>query len=564
MLHGEKMNEFEKTGLRAEILEAIGLLGFEKPTPVQAKVIPFVLESTQDLVALAQTGTGKTAAFGLPILSLIEKMPQAQALILAPTRELCIQITKDMKNFALNRKSINIVPVYGGAPVDTQIREIKRGADIVVGTPGRLNDLLRRKILNITAIRWLVLDEADEMLSMGFREELESILSTTPETKQVLLFSATMPESLKDNFMKDPQEFVLGERNTGNINIEHLVYKVKSPNRYLALKRIVDNNPDMYGIIFCRTRNETKEVAEKLIKDGYNSDALHGELTQSQRDNVMKLFRQRHLKMLIATDVAARGLDVNDLTHVINFNLPDDAEVYTHRSGRTGRAGKMGVSIAIINTREQRKIDEIERRMKVSFKKSLVPGGKEICQTRLFELIKRVEDVELKEGELKSFIDPILDQLSKFERDELIKRFVSVEFNRFLDYYKDAVDINIKDGKDTKHGNSVSKNRNSHNERTLRRKNHQSKKDEYIRLSMNAGRNDGLGVVEVITLVKKTTGNRNIKLGVIDLNNQSCFFEVMEKDRNKVIESFKNHKFKNRKLKVSTADTKQERKKYKK
>ena len=571
------MMTFDTMGLGPHILDAIENLGFATPTPVQEKVIPFVLQNQRDLIALAQTGTGKTAAFGLPILEQVSDKKNVQALILAPTRELCIQISKDMLSFARFKPEINIVPVYGGEKIELQINKLKRGAQIVVGTPGRLNDMLRRKYLDGSSIKWLVLDEADEMLTMGCREELESILMTTPDTKQTLLFSATMPDSLKDNFMKNPEEIVIGKRNAGNTNIEHRVYMVKSPDRYLALKRVVDNSPDIYGIVFCRTRNETKEISDKLIKDGYSCDALHGELTQAQRDHVMKRFREKHLRLLIATDVAARGLDVNDLTHVINYNLPDDVEVYTHRSGRTGRAGKTGISAVIVNTREQRKIEQIERTMKIHFERALVPGGREICETRLFDLISRVEEVKLKEEQINSFIEPIIEKLSVFERDELIKRFVSVEFNTFLEYYKNAKDINAKStGNSRDRGSGFGRrdsssrfssdkrrtgpgrSRNARSEGSANSRPPYEKKrkpdESYSRMYMNAGRKDGIGVVDLISLLKEKTRVRNIEVGKVDIMDKLTFFEVLKKDEKLVVSSMKNTVLGSRAVRVEPAD----------
>src|SRR6056297_2425579 len=441
------MTLFNEMGLNPEIQLAIEEIGFEQPTPIQEKVVPFLMNDKQDLVALAQTGTGKTAAFGLPILQQIDTTKKAtQTLILSPTRELAMQIANDLENYAKHLTKINIAVVYGGADIKKQINQLERGAQIVVGTPGRTLDLLKRKKLKVNEIRWLVLDEADEMLSMGFKDDLDAILETSPASKQTLLFSATMPKeivTIAGKYMEDPLEIAVGKNNTGAENVEHHYYLIHARDRYIALKRIADMNPHIYGIIFCRTRAETKEVADKLMRDGYNADALHGDLSQAQRDHVMARFRNKHLQMLVATDVAARGLDVTDLTHVINYNLPDDPEVYIHRSGRTGRAGKRGISVTLIHLREQGKLRQVEKKVNKKFIKKPVPLGKEICAKQLFNLIDGVEKAEVNEARIEAFMPVIYKKLAWLEREDLIKHFVSVEFNRFLGYYEDAPDINV-------------------------------------------------------------------------------------------------------------------------
>lgn len=444
----KRKSSFLNFSLKKEILKAIKDLNFIKPTPIQEQIIPFLIKSKQDLIGTAQTGTGKTAAFGLPSLSLtsLENL-KTQTLILCPTRELCIQITKDFKNYSKYIKGINIVPVYGGVKIETQIRGLKKGAQIVVGTPGRTKDLIRRKKLSIEFIDRVILDEADEMLSMGFKEDLEFILSKTPKGKQTLLFSATMTKKVKEvtkKYMNNTKEVSVTKQNIASENVKHVNYIVQARDRYEVIKRVSDMNPDIYGIVFCRTRRETKDVANKLINDNYNADTLHGDLSQSQRDDVMNRFRKRQIQILVATDVAARGLDVNDLTHIINFNLPDDYETYIHRSGRTGRAGKVGTSIVIIHGRETRKLKEIQKKHGIRFKKELVPNGQDICKKRLYTLIDKIEKIDVNEKQIEPFLPYIFKKLGWLDREALIKHFVSTEFNRYLSYYKNSKDINFQ------------------------------------------------------------------------------------------------------------------------
>ncbi|RLD83641.1 MAG: ATP-dependent helicase, partial [Bacteroidetes bacterium] len=446
------MITFKETELNPEILKALDELGFVNPTPIQEKTIPHLLSSERDLVGFAQTGTGKTAAFGLPIIHQIDtKSKNVQAIILSPTRELCVQIAQDITNYAKYTKGLNVVAVYGGTSIDTQIRSLKKGAQIVVGTPGRTLDLIKRKKLKLSTVEYLVLDEADEMLTMGFKDDLDAILEGTPAEKQTLLFSATMPKEIANiakKYMKDSVEISAGKKNIGAENVNHIYYMVNARDRYLALKRIADINPKIYGIVFCRTRRETKEVAEKLMGDGYNADALHGDLSQAQRDYVMSRFRTKKLQLLVATDVAARGLDVTDLTHIINYNLPDDLEVYIHRSGRTGRAGKKGISISIIHSRETGKIRMIQKKVGKTFEHIPVPSGKEICGKQLYNLIDKVEKIEVDESQIEQFLPEIYKKLDWLSREELIKHFVSAEFNRFLAYYKNAPDLNVSSKSD--------------------------------------------------------------------------------------------------------------------
>jgi len=525
-------------GLSQEIYQAIDELGFISPTPIQEKTIPAILNSGTDLIALAQTGTGKTAGFGLPIIQQIDSDSKTtQALILCPTRELCLQITSDFEKYSKYTKGLSVLAVYGGASIVPQLNGLKSGAQVVVGTPGRTLDLINRKALKINKIKWMVLDEADEMLNMGFKEELDSILAVTPAEKQTLLFSATMPQGVRqiaNNYMNKPEELSVGKKNSGADNVQHQYYMVKASDRYAALKRLADINPNIYGIVFCRTRKETKEVADQLIQDGYNADALHGDLSQAQRDHVMNRFRMKHLQLLIATDVAARGLDVNDLTHVINYNMPDDPEIYIHRSGRTGRAGKSGISMTIIHSRESRKIKDIEHLVGKKFEQKMVPGGREICEKRLYALIDIMEKVEVDDSQINSFLPEILKKLEWLDRDELIKRFVSVEFNHYLEYYRNATDLNVsKDGVSVK-------------EKEKKR----SAQGGFSRFFINLGTKDSLGAANLIGIINEYTSTRDIEIGKIDILRKFSFFEVDKNYEELILNSFKNATFGDVKIEV--------------
>ncbi len=437
---------FAEMGFSPEVIKAIDVLGFVEPTPIQEKVIPVLMDAQCDIIGLAQTGTGKTAAYGLPSIEHIDlKATYPQLLILSPTRELCMQITKDLESYSQFMKGMNIVAVYGGAPMDKQISSLKKGAQIVVATPGRINDLIRRNRIDLSNISILVLDEADEMLKMGFREDVDIILAQTPADKSTLLFSATMSPDIvgiAKKYMRNPIEITMGKKNASAENVSHVYHMVNASDRYNSLKRIADFNPDIYGIVFCRTRQETKEVAEWLMRDGYNAEALHGDLSQAQRDFVMKKFRDKNLNLLVATDVAARGLDVNNLSHVINYNLPDDIEVYTHRSGRTGRAGKEGMAVSIIQNRERNRITQIEQVTRKKFDRQPVPGGVEICEKQLFSMVERMQNAEVSHQQIDPYMQKVYDMLNELPKEEVIKRFVSLEFNRFLEYYKNAPDLN--------------------------------------------------------------------------------------------------------------------------
>ena len=440
------VSDFLELGLSTEILNAVAELGFEKPTPVQGTVIPKLLVEDGDIVCLAQTGTGKTAAFGLPALEYLDRTnPRTQILILCPTRELCRQISQDLTNYSKYLDGIKIVSVYGGANITGQMKDLKRGAHIIVATPGRLLDLMKREAADISDIRTLILDEADEMLNMGFKDELDAILAQAPEQRRSLLFSATLPKEVEEiarSYMKNPEVVTVGQRNAGSDNVEHYYYMVKEEDRYAALKRIADFNPDIYAIVFCKTREETQKIADALQKDGYDADALHGDLSQAQRDHVMERFKRHALHMLVATDVAARGIDVSDLTHVINYNLPQEIELYTHRSGRTGRADKKGVSIAIINQRERGKIRRIEAVIKKQFTRLPVPGAREICERQLVHLINGINNVDVRD-DIYSFMPVINELWDGISREDLVKKILSYEFNRFFDYYRKAKDLNI-------------------------------------------------------------------------------------------------------------------------
>ncbi|MDP2114334.1 MAG: DEAD/DEAH box helicase [Bacteroidota bacterium] len=532
---------FEETGLKPEILKAIAEMGFENPTPIQEQTISHLISSTSDLVALAQTGTGKTAAFGLPVINNTSmQIKEVQTLILCPTRELCLQITRDMDKYSKYIPGFKTIPVYGGADITKQIRELRAGGQVVVGTPGRVHDLIRRKMLNISAIRWMILDEADEMLTMGFKEELDAILSTTPKEKQTLLFSATMPTeiaSMKSNYLKDAIEISVGKRNAGAENVEHHYYMVQAKDKYETLKRIADNYPDCYAIVFCRTRMETRDVAEQFMADGYNADALHGDLSQAQRDQVMARFRGKQLQMLVATDVAARGLDVTELTHVINYSLPDDHEVYIHRSGRTGRAGKSGISVSIINLKETGRLKQIEKIARKKFERKMVPGGDEICEKQLFHLIDRVQNVEINETQIGKYLPQILEKFEGMSHDDIVKHFVSLEFNQLLDYYKNSRDLNVRaEGlRDSFQRNDRGSDRGG--DRGGDRMN-------FTKLFINAGKKQNLNASGLIGLINQYSNRRNVEIGKIDIQRKFSFFEIdssFEKDlvnamNNEVIE----------------------------
>jgi ATP-dependent RNA helicase DeaD len=524
------MTSFKELGLSAPITDSLESIGYVRPTQIQLITIPQILESRQDLKAFAQTGTGKTAAFSLPIIEQIDPSDyETRALILSPTRELAIQIAKNIEEFAQNIKGLRVTAVYGGANIDQQIRSLRKGSQIVVGTPGRTLDLINRKSLRIHNIEWLVLDEADEMLNMGFKQEIDAILECTPDQKQTLLFSATFPKEVEEisvNYLRDPLEVSAGQKNTGAEQVEHEYYLVSDRNRYPALKRLADVNPDIYGIVFCRTRRETKDVADKLIADGYNADSLHGDLSQAQRDLVMHKFRNKNIQILVATDVAARGLDVDDLSHVIHYKLPDQIENYTHRSGRTGRAGKKGVSIAVITNREKNKIRPIEGKIKKKFTEKKVPSGQEICEVQLFNLIDKVHDIEVNEKEIKDYLPDIYNKLNGLDREELIKRFVSIEFNQFLSYYANSTDLNGDERPERKKPGDAS----------------------YARFYINQGKMDNLTPARLMGLINECVKKRDIEIGKIEILKSFSFFEIDKSITEDVIESMNQGVFNDRRV----------------
>ena len=530
------MQHFKQTNLDTNILKAISEMGFKTPTPIQAKTIPHLMNSNLDLIATAQTGTGKTAAFGLPSIHLTNlKYNDTQTLVLCPTRELCIQIAKDLAKYSKYLNGLNILAVYGGSDIKTQIKSLNKGAHIVIGTPGRTKDLIKRKKLNIGRIARLILDEADEMLTMGFKEDLEMILSHTPKEKQTLLFSATMSKkviAITDSYMNHPEKIAATQMNITAENVQHIYYMVNAKERYEVIKRIADINPNIYGIVFCRTRRETKEIANKLMNDGYNADTLNGDLSQAERDEVMTRFRKRRLQLLVATDVAARGLDVEDLSHIINFNLPDDFEIYIHRSGRTGRAGKKGVSIAIVHTREMRKIREIEKRTQIVFLREDVPSGMDICKTRLYNLIDKVENVEVDEQIIAQFMPDIYKKLEWLERDELIKHFVSTEFNRYLSYYKNARDINAS-------SNSTNQGRKNFDKKNRKNRNLATFSGFYINVGFKSKMNPG----RLMGLINESLRSSSAIIGNIEIMKTFSFFEIEDEYESKLIQSFKGKKF---------------------
>ncbi|MCB9058059.1 MAG: DEAD/DEAH box helicase [Calditrichae bacterium] len=548
----------DRLGLSEAVLNGVKELGFENPTPVQEQVIPLLLQNKTDLVALAQTGTGKTAAYGLPIIERIDvNSNYTQALILSPTRELCIQITKDLTQYAKYIEGISITAVYGGADMNRQIKALQKGVQIIVATPGRMLDLINRGIADVTTIDTLVLDEADEMLNMGFQEDLNAILFETPKTKNTLLFSATMPreaEKIASDYMTDPVKITIGKRNSGAENVEHIYYMVHAKDRYLALKRIADLHPDIYGIIFCRTRKETKDFADKLIQDGYDADSLHGDLTQQQRDSVMRKFRQRNLQMLIATDVAARGLDVNDLTHVINVDLPDDLEIYTHRSGRTGRAGKDGVSITIMHSREKGKLRQIEKIIGKTFEHRLIPTGQEICEKQLFHLIDKMQNVQVNHEQIDPYLPAVYEKLESLSKEDLIKNFVALEFNRFLEYYKDAQDINYVDSPSRDRGDR--RERGERGERGSKRARKERRQTGFDRFFIDAGSKDDLNPGQLISLINRQTRNRDIEIGKIEIMKSFSFFEIDDYHSEHIVRAFKGATFNGKKLQVEPAQSK--------
>ena len=526
--------KFSEIKLNKNIQKSLKELNFEEATPVQEKAIPFLLENNQDLISLAQTGTGKTAAFGLPIINKVDvKKKRPQSIILCPTRELCLQISKDLKLFASNSKDLRITPIYGGSDIRKQMRELKMGSHIVVGTPGRVLDLLKRKNLELNKIESVVLDEADEMLNMGFKEDIDSILEGTNSKKQILLFSATMPKEvlkISKNYMNKPKKIEVDSTNEGVKDLEHNYYLVMNlKDKYQVLRRICDINPNVYGIVFCRTRRECKEISNKLVQDGYNADSLNGDLSQPQRDQVMNRFREKHIQLLVATDVAARGLDVNDLSHVINYNLPDENQIYIHRSGRTGRAGKKGISIIISSNRDRRKIKSLEKTINKDIIKKEIPKGKEICEAQLMNLIDRIVNSEVNK-DIEKFIPSILDKISHLNREDLLKQLVSLEFSRFLSFYNNVSDINTVE----------------------RKRNSGSRKAEkgFSRFFINLGKKHNLRPQNLIGIINDYTKNKDISIGKIDIMQGFSFFEVATNYEKEILSNLKKFMWNNYKCSV--------------
>lgn len=546
------MKTFEELGVRDDLLKAIHELGFENPMPVQEKVIPHLLNEDGDVIALAQTGTGKTAAFGLPVLQRIDTSRDVpQALIIAPTRELCLQIGSDLADFSKYIQGLKVIPVYGGSSIESQIRSLRKGVQVIVATPGRLIDLINRGVVKLADVHTVILDEADEMLNMGFVDDINDILSHVPDDRKMLLFSATMPQEIAkiaSKYMHDPQEFVIGTKNTGAENVRHIYYMVHARDKYLALKRIADDTPNIYGIIFCRTRKETQEIADWLIQDGYNADSLHGELSQAQRDMVMKKFRDRVLRLLVATDVAARGLDVSDLTHVINYGLPDDIATYTHRSGRTGRAGKTGVSIAIIHSRERGRLRDIEKRIGKTFERKEVPTPAHIIEKQLYNLADKIERVKVDDEEIGKYLPGVMRRLEWLSEEDLLKRMLSLEFNRLLEYYKDAPQIDFIDEKPKKERKEKAK------PRSAEEKDRRTADRGMARIYVNAGKNDGFFAGNLIDILKHVIHGPRIDVGRIDLMPGYSLFDVKKADARRVVEGLTGADFVGNKLYAEIAD----------
>ncbi len=531
------MSTFEELGVNEPLRKAIAELGFEMPMPVQEKVIPHLLTGDNDVVALAQTGTGKTAAFGLPVIQRIDvENHTPQALILSPTRELCLQIAGDLADFSKYISGLTVLPVYGGSSIESQIRGLKRGVQIIVATPGRLIDLINRGVVNLSDVHTVILDEADEMLNMGFLDSINDILEHVPEERKMLMFSATMPSDIAKiakRYMKNYEEFVIGTRNEGSQNVRHVYYMVNARDKYLALKRIADYNPNIYAIIFCRTRRDTQEIVDKLIADGYNADALHGDLSQQQRDMVMKKFRDRVTRLLVATDVAARGLDVDDLTHVINFGLPDDSAVYTHRSGRTGRAGKTGISVAIIHSREKGKMREIEKRIGKSFERKEVPSAELIIEKQLYSLADKLEKVEVDDEAMSKYLPGVVKKLGWLSGEDIIKRILSLEFNRLLDYYRDAPKIDVIDEKPRKEKGG----KRNGEPRDESDKDRRTAGKGMARLYINLGKRDGFFAGNLIELLNKNVDGHRVDVGRIDLLPSYSLFDVKKSDSRKLVDA---------------------------
>ena len=555
---------FEELGIEENLLQGIQSLGFTEPTPIQEQAIPILLSGTKDFVGLAQTGTGKTAAFGLPLLQLVDtKARTPVALMVCPTRELCMQITKDLMNFGKFKKGIKTVAVYGGASISQQIRDLRQGAQVVVATPGRLIDLIERKAIDLINIEYIVLDEADEMLNMGFRDDIEFILKNSPNRKSIWLFSATMPPEVKQvskHYMNKPHEITIGKMNAANVNIDHQHYVTSGVNRYQTLKRIIDFNPGIYGIIFTRTKADAQSITESLIREGYDIEALHGDLTQVQRDKVMGRFRERSIQLLIATDVAARGIDVKDITHVVNYELPDDIEVYTHRSGRTGRAGKNGVCISLVTARELYRLRQIEKLINNTFHKMDIPSGKDVCRKQFFHFIDKLLKADISHGEYETYIPLLKEKFEDVTKEEILQRVAALEFDRFLQYYENAADLNIREDKRYEKGSpqrgegrSIRGDRPARSE--SRRESSRGSGSGYKKLFVNLGTKDGFYKASFLQFILDMSDLSKDVLGRIDMKDMNSWVEIDGGAANQMIKSLDGKKFKGRRIRMNDADS---------
>lgn len=549
------MNAFEALGLNNELVKAIADLGFENPTPIQEKAIPILLSGTMDFVGLAQTGTGKTAAFGLPLLQLIEAQERyPQALIVCPTRELCLQICNDLVNFKPYLKGVSAEPVYGGASIIAQIKALKKGVQIVVATPGRLIDMIERKAIDLGKVKYVVLDEADEMLNMGFRDDIDFVLKNTVNRESTWLFSATMPpevRAISKNYMDNPKEVTVGKKNTTNVNIDHQYFVAAAQHRYETLKRLIDFNPGMYGIIFTRTKADAQEITEKLAREGYDIEALHGDLTQQQRDKVMQRFRQKTLQLLIATDVAARGIDVDGITHVINFELPDDIEVYTHRSGRTARAGKSGICISICHSRETYKIRQIEKLVNAQFHKMDIPQGKEVCRRQFFHFMDKLMQADTSHGDYETYLPDLVEKFANVSKEEVLQRVAALEFNQFLKYYENAEDLNARtDSRDRKIGFADRGDGGQRRDRPS----FSNRDSGYTRLFINLGIKDGFYKASFLQFVLDESNLKKEVLGKIDMREMNSWVEVDRDSASKMIKSLDGKRYNNRIIRMNEAD----------
>lgn len=554
------MNKFEALGIEEGLLQSIKTLGFTQPTPIQEKAIPVLLQGTKDFVGLAQTGTGKTAAFGLPLLQLINKQDRfPQALIVCPTRELCLQITNDLNTFKNKKEHINITAVYGGTSISMQIRDLKKGTHIVVATPGRLIDLIERKAINLEKIHYVVLDEADEMLNMGFKDDIEFILKNTPNRQSTWLFSATMPPEIRQvskRYMDKPFEITIGKTNEGAANIDHQYYTTQHHNRYEVLKRIIDFNPGIYGIVFARTKADTQDIAEKLTREGYDIDAIHGDLTQQQRDKVMGLFRDKSIQLLIATDVAARGIDVSGITHVINYELPDDTEVYTHRSGRTGRAGKSGISISIVTLKEIYRLRQIERMVKTQFHRMDIPSGKDVCRKQFFHFIDKMLQADISHGDYETYLPVLKEKFAHVEKEEILQKVAALEFDRFLKYYENAADLNLREEKRSERRGERTE---RHVVRDIKGRNFGGS-GSYQRLFVNLGTKDGFYKASFLQFILDMSDLKKDVLGKIDMKEMNSWVEIEAGAAKKMIKAIDGKNYRGRKIRMNDAITGSRRK----